>query len=281
MSTARVSGVSAARRPLRLGDERHVALAAAALADGVALAHGFASIYALTSRPDADVVRAVNTLKGRPAQQTGSVVTTPSRLLGLFDLAQLPRGLTPQRLLDVVDAVLTAGPCGLRGPAAAHLPDHLCRDDAGVRTTQVITPGYACPSNGLIAACLSAAGGDHLHTTSANRSRHTTGAAEEPAHHRAADLAADLAPEFASGRFLLVGHDDESTLPRRYPHHAATSTTVLALHRLAPASTARRPAVVVERHGSLSVDRLRQLLDPIGVDAVLGPTAGVRLSQRP
>jgi hypothetical protein len=48
------------------------AAAAAALAGGAVIAHGFANFYAITTRADADTVRGVNLLKGRPSGQVGS-----------------------------------------------------------------------------------------------------------------------------------------------------------------------------------------------------------------
>ncbi|MBM0239759.1 hypothetical protein JNW88_26315 [Micromonospora sp. ATA32] len=63
-----------------------------------------------------------------------------------------------------------------RGPAVARLPDHLTQLDQGVRTTQVIAPGVGCPSNAFFARAVAAIGVDHLYITSANRSRHLTGA---------------------------------------------------------------------------------------------------------
>ena len=61
--------------------------AAALLAGGTPVAHGFGGIYALTSR--GDDVRRVNALKGRPLDQTGSV-TAPAGVLDAFDLSALP-----------------------------------------------------------------------------------------------------------------------------------------------------------------------------------------------
>lgn len=52
--------------------------AARAVSEGRVVAHGFGNIYALTSRADADTVRAVNRLKGRPAGQTGSITVPPT-----------------------------------------------------------------------------------------------------------------------------------------------------------------------------------------------------------
>jgi hypothetical protein len=139
------------RRTLFLEDPHDRRMAAGMLADGAVLGHGFGNIYAITSRPDATTVRAVNLLKGRPADQVGSITTTPTRLPDAFDWSQLPAGLSRSHALDAVDALLALGPCGFRGPAAAGLPSHLTQRDANVLTTQVISPGYACPSNAVFA----------------------------------------------------------------------------------------------------------------------------------
>ena len=65
----------------------------------------------------------------------------------------VPRGqpasplLPPLELRTLMDALYARGPFGFRGPAADRVPDHLTQWDAGVRTTQVIAPGAACPAN--------------------------------------------------------------------------------------------------------------------------------------
>ena len=47
---------------------------------GAVVAYPYANIYVFSSRPDEDLVRYVNQVKGRPPEQTGSVVTTPERI---------------------------------------------------------------------------------------------------------------------------------------------------------------------------------------------------------
>jgi hypothetical protein len=91
-----------------------------------------------------------------------------------------------------MDALYGLGPFGFRGPAAAHVPDHLTQLDQGVRTTQVIAAGIRCPSNALFARAVADVRTHLLYTTSANRSRHVTGAVEEPAHWQAAGISADF-----------------------------------------------------------------------------------------
>lgn len=110
------------------------------------------------------------------------------------------------------------------------MPEHLTQLDAGVRTAQVIAPGYGCRSNEFLAAALLAAGTDLLYITSAHRSRHLSGAAESPAHWRAAGLRADFGADF-----LLLERPDEDAARARYPRHAPMSTTILAFRTLAAA----------------------------------------------
>ena len=111
--------------------------AAALLADGTPVAHGFGGIYALTSRGDG--VRRVNALKGRPLDQTGSVTAPRGHVLDAFDLSALPVVVPASLVRDVVDAFAALGPFGFRGPAAGHVPADLSRagrghdDDAGDR----------------------------------------------------------------------------------------------------------------------------------------------------
>lgn len=245
---------------------------ARALAQGAVVGHGFANFYAITTRPDAETIQAVNALKGRPTTQVGSVTTTPSRIADVWDLSKLPPDLTRYDVHSLLDALFTLGPFGFRGPAADSVPEHLAQYD-GVRTTQVIAPGYDCPSNDFLTRCLRNAGTAYLYVTSANRSRHQTGATDEPAHFRASGLRT----EFGSDpRFLLLEHVDEESARRNYPDFAPMSTTILALHRLGPGVGGRR-SLVLERHGSLSVEKVREVVAPLGFDVVLG-TGVARLS---
>ena len=176
MTTDLLDRAAPRNRSLLLDDADDVQEAAAALAAGGAVGQAFGNFYVLTTRPDAATVRRINLLKGRPPNQVGSVVTTPLRIPLLFNWSALPDGLTPRAVRSVVDALFELGPFGFRGPAAAHVPDHLAQVDGGIRTTQVIAPGYACPSNRFLSRALDLVGDDLLYVTSANRSRHLTGA---------------------------------------------------------------------------------------------------------
>jgi tRNA A37 threonylcarbamoyladenosine synthetase subunit TsaC/SUA5/YrdC len=175
-----------------------VAEAARALAVGAAVGPGFGGFYAITARGDAEGVRRVNQLKGRPLDQVGSIVTTSARMSDVFDWNALPPGLSRPRVLELMSAFYALGPFGFRGPTAAHVPDQLTQPADGVRTTQLIAPGYACASNDFLAQALTATGDDFLYITSANRSHHLTGDPDTPAHWQAVGLRADSAPTPAS-----------------------------------------------------------------------------------
>ena len=262
---------------LLVTDPQDVELAARALGAGAVIGHAFGNFYVITTRPDGATVGSVNLLKGRPVGQVGSITTTPLRIPRVYDWSALPGGLAEHYVLGLMDALFALGPFGFRGPAAPRVPDHLTQLDAGVRTAQVIAPGYACPSNDFLAASLFAAGTDLLYITSANQSRHLSGAPDSPAHWRAAGLRADFG---ADPRFELLEHADEAAARARYPRHAPMSTTILAFHALGEPSADGRRTLVVERHGSLPVEAVREVVGRFGFDIVLGPLAGRRLLQR-
>jgi len=251
--------------------------AARALDAGAVVAHGFGNFYAITTRADEASVRRVNLMKGRPPNQIGSITAPPSAIRDLWDFGELPPGLTRRRVLQLVDALFSLGPFGFRGPAAAHLPVHLTFPDGPIVTTQVIAPGYACPSNNFLAAALRATGDDFLYVTSANRSRHVTGAPDSPAHWRADALRSEFGDEPG---FLLVEHEDEGAARRRHPQHLPMSTSILALHRVEHVTGDRRPHLVLERHGSLDAEAVRSVLHGFGFGLVLGPKAQTRLTVR-
>jgi ABC-type multidrug transport system ATPase subunit/tRNA A37 threonylcarbamoyladenosine synthetase subunit TsaC/SUA5/YrdC len=154
-----------------IDDPRDVEEIAQALADGAIVAHAFANFYVITTSADEATVRRINLLKGRPADQVGSVITTVGHIDGLFDWRKLPDGLTRATVRLLIDALYESGPLGFRGPAAAHIPDHMTCPDGGVRTVQLIAPGYQCPSNGFLDSALKRSGESFLYVTSANRSR--------------------------------------------------------------------------------------------------------------
>ena len=119
------------------------------LATGGIVAHAFANFYAITTRGDAETVRRVNAMKGRPPGQVGSITGSPAALWEAWDLDRLPDGLDRRAVRTLVDTFFALGPFGFRGPAAAGVPPHLTFPEGDVTTAQVIAPGYACPSNSL------------------------------------------------------------------------------------------------------------------------------------
>ncbi|WP_422740146.1 hypothetical protein ACN263_13510 [Micromonospora sp. WMMD729] len=253
-----------------------VAVAARALAEGAVVAVAFANVYALVARPDPATVRRVNLAKGRAVDQVGSITTAIGRIPGMFDWTRISPRLPVGRVRALMDTLYGAGPFGFRGPAASRLPEHLTQVDAGLRTAQVIAPGLTCPSNAFLERALVEAGTDHLYITSANRSRHHTGAPDEPAHWKAGALAAD----FAHLRDLVVlAHPDEAVARAAYPGYLTTSVTLLSFH--APVGELEEPPVLtVDRHGSLHVDDVRRAAVPLGLQVRLGATAGQRLRAR-
>jgi tRNA A37 threonylcarbamoyladenosine synthetase subunit TsaC/SUA5/YrdC len=159
-------------RRLVLTDPADVQHAVDALANGGVVGHGFANGYAMTTRPDAEIVRRVNRMKGRPADQVGSITVPPEHIPELYDWTQLPPGLTRRSVLRVMDAFYDSGPFGFRGPAADHIPPHLTYLKGYVVTAQVMAPGYNCPSNDFLARALAVA--HHEVLTSPRRTRTRT-----------------------------------------------------------------------------------------------------------
>jgi hypothetical protein len=261
---------------LSLGESEDEDLAARAVALGAVACHGFANMYAISTHPAELVVRYVNTVKGRPPDQVGSVTTTRTHTAELFDWTKLPEPLTRERVLQLIDRIFEVGPFGFRGPAAAHLPDHLTSMDGDVRTTQLIGAGSRCPSRRFIARCLERIEANYLYITAANPSHFMTGNAEEPAHHRLAGLQQDFG---GVAGVLMLAHRDEPRARRAYPRHAPNSTTILAFHRVRHGDH-EQPILRVERHGSLAIDDLRPIAAELGFGIELGPKAQQRLPVR-
>src|SRR3954451_12382949 len=120
------------REALRLGDLDDEALAARAVALGAVACHGFGNFYAISTHPSPLVVRYVNQIKGRPADQVGSVTTIRAHIPGLFDWSRLPEPLTQERVLERMDRLFEMGPFGFRGPAASDMPEHLTSMDGDI-----------------------------------------------------------------------------------------------------------------------------------------------------
>lgn len=260
-----------------LSDQDHVDEAVRALVGGATIAHGFANFYVITTRAAADTVRGVNLMKGRPPGQVGSLTGPPAAISDAWDLRALPVELSRRTALGLVDAFFTSGPFGFRGPAASWVPAHLSERDQQVRTAQVIAPGYRCPSNTFLAQACRATGDPLLYITSANRSRHLTGAEDSPAHWRADGLRAEFGDHPG---FMIIEHADEVGVRAAYPLHLPMSTTILGLHRVVSVPDDRRPHLVLERHGSLPAKLVADVLADFGFGLVTGPRARNRLLLR-
>jgi hypothetical protein len=275
--THRVDPAPTRHRRWLINEPGDAARAAEALAGGAVVANAFGNFYVITTRADADTVRRVNVMKGRPPGQVGSITGPPNALADVWDLSALPDGLSRRTVLNLVDTFFSLGPFGFRGPAAPGLPPHLTFPEGEISTAQVIAPGYACPSNLFLSHALQATGDDLLYITSANRSRHLTGADDSPAHWRADGLQAEFGDE--SG-FLIVEHEDEAAARARYPRYSPMSTTILGFHTVVRVPGDRRPHLVLDRHGSLPADDVREVLAGFGFGLVLGPKAQRRLLLR-
>jgi hypothetical protein len=263
------------RDALRLGDTNDEALAADAVALGAVACHGFGNFYAISTHPDALVVRHVNEIKGRPLDQVGSVTTTREHIPSVFDWSKLPSQLGRSQIEGLFDALLECGPFGFRGPAAAHLPEHLTAQDSDVRTTQIVSGGYRCAAQSFLEQCLQRLDENYLYITSANRSRFQTGAADEPAHFALRGLQDEFGQ---TPGILMLAHQDERRARLAYPNYTPNSTTILAFHRVE--ARFDRPTLRIERHGSLHIDDVRPIAARFGLNVVLGPNAQQRLPVR-
>ncbi len=272
-----MTALAARISPSLIDDPAACATVARQLADGAVVAHAFANFYVITTRGEAETVRRVNLMKGRPPGQVGSITGSPAALWEAWDLDRLPDGLDPRTLRTLVDTFFALGPFGFRGPAAASVPPHLTFTEGGMVTAQVITPGYACPSNRFLGRARRACGDDLLYITSANRSRHLTGAEDSPAHWRADGLMAEFVNEDG---FVLLAHPDEAAARARYPGYLPMSTTILGFHTVIRRPVDPRPHLILERHGSLAIADVRAVLAGLGFGLVIGPQAESRLQLR-
>jgi tRNA A37 threonylcarbamoyladenosine synthetase subunit TsaC/SUA5/YrdC len=264
----------AEKRTLDVESADDRALAAHATALGATLFYSFGNFCAVAAHPRWEAVRRVNLLKGRPENQVGSVTTTADRFATLFDWTALPDGLTRERVLALMHEFYALGPMGFRGPAAPGIPGHLTSLDAEVRTTQLIHPGFRCPSNELIGAVIDRIDEEFLFITSANVSKGVTGKLE-PAHYDLGGVQADFG---AAEGIVLIGHRDEPAVRASYPLYLPMSTSILAFHKLGEEDG--EPALVLERHGSLDIPEVRAAAARQGFRVVLADTARERLPSR-
>jgi hypothetical protein len=250
--------MSRSDRLLLISNPADVEFAAQAIACGAIVGHAVAHAYALTTRPDADVVRDVNSLMGRPANRVGSLTTTRALVPRLFDWSRLPAGLQPGLALALIERLHGLGPFSFRAPAAAHIPDHLVTWCGGIRTALVIVPGHYCPTNAPIARAIELLGIDYLHITSTRR---------------------DAMPDWITLQLT------EADLDRvEYPWRQPQSTTTVAFHRLGAPDAEGRPTFIVEREGTLPMSKLRPILADYGFGlqvAATDPTRGYQLVRRP
>jgi tRNA A37 threonylcarbamoyladenosine synthetase subunit TsaC/SUA5/YrdC len=225
---------------LDLASQADRRLAAIAATNGAALFYGFGNFCALAAMPDRASMERINQLKGRPLAQAGSVTTDPWRAPRVFAWDRVDRA----RIEAVMEDFMAVGPIGFRGPAASIVPDHLTVMDGDVRTAQLISPGLRCQSNLLVGEILNRSGEELLFITSANTSS-TVSRQVEAAH---CEMRA-IRDEFGDHpEAVLIGHYDEHATRAMYPWHLPCSTTIISFHR---------GELVLERHGSLSIEHAK------------------------
>jgi hypothetical protein len=250
------------RKHLRLANPLDVAFAAESIADGRGVVHAFGNFTALSFHPDVEVMRSVNAAKGRPLDQVASVTTTRTHMFDLFDWDNLPEGLVRVRVMRMMNRFYKKGPFGFRGPAAEHVPSHLTTVVDGVRTVQVIAPGYHCSSNRFLEAALERSRKQFLGITSGNVSRHETGK-EEPAHFKMKGAKEDL----GSRGFVMLAHGrgrsfDEWKARRKLRAYSPISVSILGFYKQ---GTIGQPTVTIDRHGSLPDTKILEELRELGV----------------
>jgi tRNA A37 threonylcarbamoyladenosine synthetase subunit TsaC/SUA5/YrdC len=231
--------------------------AAEAVADGSALFHAFGNFAALAARPDLESLQAMNALKGRPTNQVGSVTTTPEKSTRVFDWDRVQLPWSP--VIAVMADLQALGPIGFRGPAAAHIPDHLTVDG----TVQLISPGDACPSNALVADALDLIGEDILYITSANASGNGSSA-----HYEMREIQREFGHR---SDVTLIGHRNERAIRRQYPHHLPCSTSIIGFHT---------GELVLERLGSLDAAMIAKVGNRHGLSLKIAPAAQERVPVR-
>jgi len=237
---------------LNLASQADRRLAAIATTNGAALFYGFGNFCALAAMPDLESMQRINRLKGRPLAQAGSVTTDPWRAPRMFAWD----GVDRERIEAVMDDFMAIGPIGFRGPASDRVPEHLTVMDSGVRTAQLISPGLRCPSNMLVGEILNRSGEDLLFITSANTSSNVSKQAEA-AHCEMRAIRKEFGhhPEA-----VLIGHHDEHAARAMYPWHLPCSTTIVSFHR---------GELVLERHGSLSIEHAKVIAAKHGFRLVI------------
>jgi hypothetical protein len=259
---------------LDIADAEDRRAAAVAAAGGAGMFYAFGNFCALAAAPDRETMRRMNRLKGRPLEQVGSVTTTPERVPLIFDWAQLPDALDRRVIENLMADFRHLGPIGFRGPASNLVPDHLTVMAHGIKTAQVITPGDACPSNHLVGDILDRLNEVLLFITSANTSSNVT-RQTEAAHYELRAIQREFGHK---PHVVLIGHRNERANRRRYPRHAPCSTSIAAFHR--EATENGRPALVLERLGSLPAEDIRRIVARYGLGLQIASTARERVPVR-
>jgi hypothetical protein len=212
---------------------------ARAIARGAIAALPFGNVTALVSASDAAATARMAYVRGRAPDVPGSIVTTWPHLPTLFDWSHLPDGLDSEAVMEIIDTLFAEGPFGFRGPASRLIPAHLAGWDGGIRTAQIIGPGYACPSNKLLEATIAEQRSGLLHVSAAGGS----------------------VPPFPEGVPGLVIEDRQETpAAARYPGFAVARPTILSFQRFGPNDTRGRPTLIVERQGSLPIATLAGII---------------------
>lgn len=221
---------STTRLDLSAREDRWFAACATAL--GATLSYGFGGYCAVAGHPRLESIQRINLQRGRPVNQVGSITSTRIYFASLFDWSLLPSGLTRDLVMALMDDFFELGPFGFRGPAAPSVSTQLTSFDGEVKTTQLIGPGYGCPSNDLVQSILGMVGREYLLASWAED-----------------DI--DLGGEEG---VVVIGEDCSD---------AAAAPSVLAFHRLVDG------ALVLERQGSLSEADVRRIVEGRGLGLVV------------
>ena len=162
---------------------------------------------------------------------------------------------------------LALGPIGFRGPASALVPEHLTVVDARHPHRPADLARRRCRSNDARRRDPRPHRRGLLFITSANTSSNVSGQAEA-AH---CEMRA-IRDEFGHRpEAVLIGHADEHANRRMYPYHLPCSTSIVAFHR---------GTLVLERHGSLGIERRAGGRRRHGLDLAIAPGAHERLPVR-
>lgn len=274
-----------------------------ALAAGIPGFVEFGNFKALMFHPHIESMKTVNVAKGRDEIQVASVVTTKEHIESLVDWDKLPGGLRKEDVMNMIHSFYDrtsvdangsgnphaefAGPFGFRFPAADHIPNHLVSVDklTGLRSVQLIAPGYDCLSNDVVANALKAMKDrdpnqpNYLAITSANPSGRKT-RKDEPAHYLRRGIQAEF-HNYEPG-FFIMGHRTENIeeeVRNSYKHHDPNSTTILDFTR-ASAGEYGWPVIHMARHGSLSDEHTEMIVNSFGMELVIDEKARPKLELR-